>query len=132
MTGADRMYPMNYEIEIARMPTFWTGDVWIMGFDKTAYRSAAGINPGGKDYPPDGTIGFTWTGAHRYKFRDAEKLPGEWNRYDITLDEDHLVVKLNGELVNEAHGLEVVPGSFALQSEGGAIDFRNIRLTPIE
>jgi Domain of Unknown Function (DUF1080) len=132
MTGADRMYPMNYEIEIARMPDFWTGDIWIMGFDKASFKSEAVTDPGGKDYPPEGAIGFSWKGAHRYKFKDAEKPLGEWNHYDITLDQDHLIVKLNGERVNEARGLEVVPGSFALQSEGGAIDFRNIKLTPIE
>ncbi len=62
---------------------------------------------------------------------DAEKPPGEWNRYEITLQGDTLVLKVNGQLVNEAHGLDVLSGPIGLQSEGGEIHFRDIELTPL-
>ena len=65
------------------------------------------------------------------KIKDAEKPPGEWNHYEITLTGDTLVLKVNGELVNEAHGLDIVSGPIGLQSEGGEIHFRNIDLSPL-
>jgi hypothetical protein len=60
-----------------------------------------------------------------------EKPIGEWNQYQITLDGKNLKLVVNGEVQNEATDCEVVPGKIALQSEGGAIEFRNIVLTPI-
>jgi len=65
------------------------------------------------------------------KIKAAEKKPGEWNHYDITLKGDTLHLKVNGELVNEASGLDVVSGPIGLQSEGGEIHFRNIRVTKL-
>ena len=38
-------------------------------------------------------------------------------------------LKINGELVNKAHGLDVIAGPIGLQSEGGEIHFRNIRIS---
>lgn len=63
---------------------------------------------------------------------DAEHTPGEWNTYEITLDGEDLTLVLNGELVNEATGLDVLAGPIGLQSEGGPIEFRKVELTPIE
>lgn len=65
------------------------------------------------------------------KIKDAEKPPGEWNQYEITLSGESMVLKVNGELVNEAHGLDVVSGPIGFQSEGGEIHFRNIELSPL-
>jgi hypothetical protein len=61
----------------------------------------------------------------------AEKQPGEWNRYDITLNGGNLSVSINGKKVNEVHDCDVVAGPIGLQSEGGEIHFRLVRLTPI-
>jgi len=60
----------------------------------------------------------------------AEKPAGEWNHYEITVKGDTVELKINGELVNKAHGLDVVAGPIGLQSEGSEIHFRNIRLKP--
>jgi len=65
------------------------------------------------------------------KIKDAEKEPGEWNTYEITLNQGDLSIVLNGEKVNEATGLEVKAGPIGVQSEGGPIQFRKIELTPI-
>lgn len=65
------------------------------------------------------------------KIKDAEKEPGQWNKYVITLDGSDLTLMLNGKKVNEATGLEVVPGRIGLQSEGGRIEFRTVRLVPL-
>ncbi len=64
--------------------------------------------------------------------KDAEKEPGEWNCYDITLQGGKLTVVVNGELVNEAHEVEVLCGPIGLQSEGGEIHFRNLHVRRLE
>lgn len=65
------------------------------------------------------------------KIKANEKTPGEWNRYEITLDGDKLTLVVNGEEVNSATGIAVVPGTIGLQSEGGEIQFRTVELTPL-
>lgn len=65
------------------------------------------------------------------KTADAEKPPGEWNQYEITVSGGSISLKVNGTLVNEAHGLEVVSGPIGFQSEGGEIHFRNLRIQPL-
>jgi hypothetical protein len=59
----------------------------------------------------------------------TEKPAGEWNLYQITVKGDTVELKINGELVNKAHGLDVIAGPIGLQSEGSEIHFRNIRLS---
>jgi hypothetical protein len=63
------------------------------------------------------------------RIKGAEKDPGQWNTYEITVAGDKLTVVLNGEKVNEASGCEVLAGAIGLQSEGGEIHFRHIQLT---
>jgi hypothetical protein len=66
------------------------------------------------------------------KFRDAqnyEKL--SWNKIEITCNEDLLIVKINGKVVNWAIMAEIKPGKIAFQSEGGPIEFRNAFLTAL-
>lgn len=62
------------------------------------------------------------------KIKAAEKPAGEWNHYEINLSGGNLELKVNGELVNQASGLDVLSGPIGLQSEGAEIHFRNIRL----
>jgi hypothetical protein len=61
----------------------------------------------------------------------AEKPEGRWNLYEITVDGPHVVVRVNGQDVNEATGATVVAGHIGLQSEGGEIHFRKVDLVPI-
>ena len=65
------------------------------------------------------------------KMAGNEKEPGEWNRYEITVDGGTITVVLNGMTVNEARDCEVRPGRIALQSEGGIVHFRKVSLTTI-
>ncbi|NWK55964.1 DUF1080 domain-containing protein [Verrucomicrobiaceae bacterium N1E253] len=64
------------------------------------------------------------------KIKAAEKAPGEWNHYEITLSGGKINVVVNGEAVNQASGLDVLSGPIGLQSEGGEIHFRNFKVTP--
>jgi hypothetical protein len=42
------------------------------------------------------------------KIKAAEKEPGKWNTYEIVFQGDKLTLTINGELVNEATGCDVV------------------------
>ena len=78
-----------------------------------------------KDHDPLGD--FAGVG----KIKDAEKEPGQWNKYEITFSEGDLTLMVNGEKVNQATGCDVVQGKIGLQSEGGEIHFRTVKLIPI-
>ena len=58
----------------------------------------------------------------------SEKPFGEWNALEITVKGDTLVSTLNGVVRNRVKGLKVLKGAIALQSEGGAVEFRNLKV----
>lgn len=71
-------------------------------------------------------------GIRTSKTHHAENAPGEWNEYEIIVNGGEIVVFVNGEKLNHATGLEEVAGTICLQSEGTPIQFRRIRVAPIE
>lgn len=62
---------------------------------------------------------------------NAEKPLGEWNHYDIIFDGENVTLLINNSVVNEATGVSQRAGRICLQSEGAPIEFRNIRITPL-
>lgn len=58
----------------------------------------------------------------------SEKEPGQWNSYDITSLDGDLEVVVNGILQNTGREMTQRKGHILLQSEGSAIEFRNIYL----
>jgi len=54
---------------------------------------------------------------------------GEWNKVRVLVEGKTVTAWFNGKQVNQADGLESVKGHIGLQSEGGTIHFRNIRIT---
>jgi hypothetical protein len=66
------------------------------------------------------------------KLADREAPPGEWNRVEILAQGPTYTIWVNGQRVNAATGVEVVPGHIGLQSEGGEIQFRRASLTPLD
>lgn len=60
-----------------------------------------------------------------------ENPPGQWNRYELELRGGNLSVKINGLLVNEAKNCEILAGPIGLQSEGGEVHFRRVRVIPL-
>ena len=58
----------------------------------------------------------------------SEKPFGEWNTLELEVRGDSLVSTLNGVVRNRVKGLAVRKGAIALQSEGGAIEFRNLKI----
>ena len=65
------------------------------------------------------------------KVFDQERAPGEWNRVEINAEGSRYTVLMNGKVINEVDGVEVVSGPVGLQSEGGVIQFRRVTLTPL-
>jgi hypothetical protein len=63
---------------------------------------------------------------------NLEKPVGEWNKVEILAQGSHYTVWLNGKLANEAEGVEVVSGPVGLQSEDNIVQFRNVKLTPLD
>jgi hypothetical protein len=60
--------------------------------------------------------------------------PGEWNRFELTVQDTKASLKVNGQPAWEVDGLEQPSGFIALQSEvlgGGQFLFRNIRVTEL-
>ncbi|MEF8796287.1 MAG: DUF1080 domain-containing protein [Salinivenus sp.] len=62
----------------------------------------------------------------------AEKPVGQWNRMTIEAVDDSIKVWVNGTLVNLGHDATAQEGRIALQAEGSEVEFRTLRLTPID
>ena len=60
-----------------------------------------------------------------------EKPVGEWNTLEITCVADSIEIVVNGILQNKGTQVSESQGSICLQSEGKAIEFRNVYLTEI-
>ena len=114
VVGPDKIWPKTVE---AQLQSGNAGDFWLMD-GATLDTDPARTDPQAAN--------------HRGKIKAAEKPVGEWNLYEITVDASWVLLKVNGEVVNEGTGAEEVAGKIALQSEGAPIEFRNIRLTPIK
>lgn len=62
------------------------------------------------------------------KQKDTNEKPvGKWNKAKITVHNGAITVHINGLLQNQATS-KVVEGYIGLQSEGGAIRFRNVKV----
>jgi hypothetical protein len=69
---------------------------------------------------------FDYRGA-----REVEKPPGDWNQVECICDGGHVIVKLNGTIVNEAFDVFPARGKILLQCEGSEIFFRRLELYPL-
>ncbi|MBN1465982.1 DUF1080 domain-containing protein [candidate division KSB1 bacterium] len=68
----------------------------------------------------------------RKKHPSNEKPAGEWNVYDIEARGTAVACWVNGLMQNNGVDGALSSGPIALQSEGSAIEFRNIYLFPLE
>lgn len=62
---------------------------------------------------------------------DFEKPVGQWNTMKIVCRGNEIKVLINEKLTNHGTRMTVSQGAIALQSEGTAIEFRNIHLKPL-
>lgn len=75
-----------------------------------------------------GVRGGKITGAKRGPFVTGRPKFGSWDRYEITSENGHIRVVLNGVLVNEGTSAWPVEGSICLQSEGWPVFYRNVEV----
>lgn len=61
----------------------------------------------------------------------SEKPTGEWNTMEVTCKSNTIEVYVNGVLQNKGTGLSSNSGFICLQSEGKAVEFRNVFLTSL-
>ncbi len=65
------------------------------------------------------------------KAGSSEKAVGEWNNASISCKDGNITVYINGILQNKGSKSLHASGRIALQSEGKAIEFRNVRVTEL-
>ncbi|MBK7644121.1 MAG: DUF1080 domain-containing protein [Planctomycetes bacterium] len=112
MHGADKVWPSSIEAQLEHRNA---GDIWNI------------------DAFPMQVDPLRTEGRRTTKLAPTNEKPlGEWNRYDILLDGGELRLWVNGVLQNSASWCAQIPGYLCLQSEGSRIQFRNLRITPIE
>lgn len=90
---------------------------------------ALGEEKGRFKHVPDHEAGGDLRGLQRTM--GNERKPGEWNHVDVIMQGDKVTVMMNGFKVNEGHGVEVIAGPVGLQSEGGEVQFRDVRIKPL-
>jgi hypothetical protein len=56
---------------------------------------------------------------------------GQWNRYEITANGNHLQVTLNGRQLVDVEDSKYASGPVALQYGSGIVKFRNVRIRPL-
>ena len=59
------------------------------------------------------------------------KAGGKWNTYEITLNDEHLMVTLNGEQTVHITDTQFAAGPIGLQWARGTVRFRNMQILPL-
>ncbi len=111
MVGEDRVWPVSLEAQLMHTNA---GDIWNIG-----------------EFPIAVDSERTEATHTTRRAPCSEKPLGEWNHYRIRLDRDQLTLEVNGVIQNTASWCPEMPGKICLQSEGGEIQFRNVKLRPI-
>ena len=113
IVGPDMVWPKSVE---AQLQSGSAGDIWLI--------EGAALETARDRIDRSAT-------RHRLHARSNEKPIGEWNAYEITCNRGNVTLKVNGLVLNEGSGADLLSGTIGLQSEGSEIHFRNVRLTPI-
>lgn len=118
-----QMFPQSIEVQ---MESGNAGDFWCIVEDITVPDMV-------RRRGPRETWGITEGRARRIiNLTDGSEKPlGQWNRLVIEALGRELKVWVNGTLVNHGTNATADHGQIALQSEGSAVEFRTMELTPI-
>ncbi|MDE0959608.1 MAG: DUF1080 domain-containing protein [Planctomycetota bacterium] len=108
--GDHKVWPKSIE---AQLMSGSAGDFWCIG-----------------DFPMK-TDPKRTRGRNTKHMEMNENEVGEWNHYEIHCIGSDVILMVNGKVVNSASDCAEVAGPVCLQSEGTAIQFKNIRLFPM-
>lgn len=111
IVGEDKVWPKSFE---AQLQHEHAGDIWVI--DGADFKEH--VNKDDRRVIK--------------KEESSEKPLGEWNRMEVVCEGDSISVSVNGVLQNEATETSHSKGQIGLQSEAAAIEYRNIRIEPIE
>ncbi len=114
-SGDDKVWPKSLECQLHSGNA---GDFWVIDGIETAQHAQGGSRVSGR--------------RTRKLHDSSEKALGQWNAYDIIAKDDWVVVLVNGVLQNIATQCSERGGRICLQSEGAAIEYRNIYLEPVQ
>jgi hypothetical protein len=64
--------------------------------------------------------------------KDYKLIADQWNHFEITADGDHMTVVLNGVKTTDIHDSRSAEGRFRLQYQKFPIEFKNLKLKPIQ
>jgi hypothetical protein len=118
MTGGHGIWPRCLEFQLNQDQA---GDFWgIGGYEFNG-------PPGQLQVVTNAALGIL---RHLKRQGNPEKPVGEWNQFEGIVDGPRVTQKVNGAVVNQATGCEVVSGRILITSEGQEIQFRNLRLLP--
>ena len=103
--------------------------VWPLGIQCQMTEADMGVLMGG--IPMEGAEGDGFYKKTRLTPESPEKPVGEWNVMDFVCQGGHLGITMNGVPLNQAE-CEATSGFIGFQSEGGALDFKDIWLIPLK
>ena len=125
----DAIWPQSLEAQLMETNA---GDFYVIGGVETAEHArlvAQAVTAAGAD---EKALNSARNNRRTPRAQASSEKPiGEWNTYDITCAGDTVTVRVNGVEQNRATGLTVREGHLCLQSEGAAIEFRNVKLEPV-
>ena len=114
-----RPMPVSLTAEVAK------GSLWRKGAEKRTFSTNACIQWFAHDPAWRDVTGF------RGKC-DVESPPGEWTRMDVVCEGGHIVIRVNGVVVNEATGVLPSAGKILIQCELGELYVRRWELWPLD
>ncbi len=104
--------------------------VWPTSIEAQLMAGSAGDFYSIGEFPMTGDAARS-KGRHVAHRKGNERPQGEWNEYEIIVNGPTIVLSVNGEELNRAENCRVAPGRIALQSEGGQIWFKDVRMAPL-
>lgn len=115
---------------------FWVSDdansgIYMRCQDPAAITDRSCYEANIYDQRPDlsfGTGGIVHVGPVAQPY---PKAGGKWNTYEITLNDEHLLVTLNGEQTVHITDTQFATGPIGLQWARGTVRFRNMQILPL-
>lgn len=130
VSGPDTVWPRSIEAQLMQTNAGDLYDIGNVGFAELLAVRAQAVAAAGADAE---AVRRAQAQRKVARAKDSSEKPiGEWNTYEITCAGDTVILRVNGVEQNRATKLGATAGQIALQSEGAAIEFRNVRLAPLE
>ncbi len=114
-----RLMPVALTAEVTR------GNVWKKGAERRTFSTTSCIQWFGHD--PD------WKDVTGFRGKDDVESPlGEWTRMEVVCRGGHIVVRVNGAVVNEATDAQPSAGKILIQCELTELHVRRWELWPLD